>query len=494
MGKPAKSLARCAGLFHEVGYYSKRGFYSFHYGTSSFDAALLPFHIIVGFDSHLKRMYLLIRRLLFVYLGVLFHWKVINGKIGSCEVLHNSDKDVWLKGEATAVAFPLQLVAVYSYAPVSFVLGTNLLIGDLFASSAPAVANTPNTNATNKGKSNVPVSFSAFFDSNHFIWYWSQHKLDVVTSQFYYFCFQREGAPFKHEAIRLNRVPEFTPLKSHEFSKLLATNKARFPFPNHHLVTIEGRFKMIGFYNFWDNLPMLQYVHQSLKPAVPIEKFSRSILNILSTHFIAVHLRVDEEAFPISALPSSGTLDVKPEAFLNIINHIKQSACFHDLPHLNNEIFLDPPALYLMTNTQYSNKNDRRKLKSIIDELNALGFVNVFTRKKLVDQFYIKRQNFKANNMNNNLHKNTLSNGRSAIAVESHDDLALYKMFSSEQLQYIDMIVSRQASCFIPSLLPTVASYLIKRFAQLDKNSPEDFAAVNASTYGNLATYRDWGL
>jgi hypothetical protein len=448
--------------------------------------------------------------------------EILSG-IVSCDSLYNSNKDVWLKGEGAPVPFPLQLAAVYSYAPSAFVFGSNLLLGDLYSTSQLKNSNSAASNGTGKGSKLNRTPFSSFFDYNHYIWYWSQHKLQTITSQYYYFCYEREGTPYSHAQIIVNRIPEFRPFHNNEISKLLKENKVKFPFPNHSLVSVEGKYKMIGFYNFWNHLTMLKYVHQSIKPALPIAKFSNAVLQILTNSFIAIHLRVDEEAFPSSLLPGEGgnendieknsllldaalqgieeegngrntegkkALNSNASPLTQILDYLKYSSCFTDLQHLNYELFIEPPSLYLMTNAR--TKQDKRKIKLIIDSLNSLGFVNVFTRKRVYDK-YGKRVSAKVvrSSILNNF--GTLG-ATTTTSMEVHDDISLYRTFSSEQLQYVDMIVSKASNCFIPSQLPTIASYLIKRLQKLDRDVMEDYSSVNETSYGSLATYRDWGL
>ncbi len=441
----------------------------------------------------------------------------------TCNSFYESNSDTWLQGEAPPVAFPLQLIAVFSYAPISFVFKTNLLLGDLYStpkkinnnnnqtyiqSRYKAVRHPNDTSSTTTTKLSLKyntVPFANYFDYNHFLWYWSQHKLQALSSQFYYFCFQRPNSQIKHDIIELKRIPEFQSYRPDEFHLLLKKNEAKFPFPNHRLVKIQGKFKMIGFYNFWNHLSMLQYVYQSLKPAYPIAKFSQALLTVLTNNFIAIHLRVDEEAFPSRLLPSKNTSkDIIGEEssgssleLLQMMNQLKFSRCFQDLQRVTNELFIDPPSLYIITNA--NSKQDRKKVKYVIDQLSSYGFVNVFTRKKILDM-YLRRSSTSSGGSNthhrhyhqkkrNSAFENVVTNSE-----EFQNDLGLYNSLSIEQLQYVDILVSKSSTCFIPSQLPTILSYIITRFMKLDKNIIEDYQSVNRSTYGNLATYRDWGL
>ncbi len=427
---------------------------------------------------------------LFLWLLVCIKVACTNG-VGPCDEYYGSDKDRWLIGETIPVTFPLQLVAVLSYAPITFVLQTHLVVNSLYSTSVA-----PRNGSALMKKRLTPVPFSTFFDHDHFVWYWSQHKLQVIDYQDYFFCFGRETSPYNHSSLVLKRIPDFSPFHPHEFAKLFLENNLPITFPNHQRISFDGKYKMIGLYNFWNDPTMLSYVYQSLKPAKMIEQFSNALLSVLTNNFMTIHLRVDEEAFPTSSLPSS--TGEKSLEFLQLINTIKFSTCFKQLQHINHELFIDPPTIYLITNVRAGSKDDKKKVKAVIDELHSLGFLNIYTRRRIVDRFCHFTKKAKTARLSVGAVKDTSSH-IGAMQMQMNlpkliEDLHLHEQLSPEQLQYVDILVGRSSSCFIPSFLPTLLSYIIKRFNRLEHQQPEDFGSVNRSTYGSLSTYRDWGI
>ena len=73
-------------------------------------------------------------------------------------------------------------------------------------------------------------------------------------------------------------------------------------------------------------------------------------------------------------------------------------------------------------------------------------------------------------------------------------DPSILRRLFPEQLTFVDMLVSRASSCFIPSHIPTTFSYLVERFRKFDKGNFETYEQVNNATYGGLSMYRQWGF
>lgn len=455
-----------------------------------------------------------------------------------CDKYYSSKKDIWFQGEPTKASFPLQLLAVYSYAPVCFVLKTNLLLGELYL-TVNASVNPRDGSATRES-----VPFSSFFDHSHFIWYWNQHKLETIPTPMYKFCFERNSSKLvQHKQIAIQRIPEFKSYKNHEFNKLLEANKVKtFPFPNHSLIKIEGKFKTIGFYNFWDQPSMLNYVHQSLKPAPAIAKFSDAVIQILSKPYFVIHLRLDEESFPSSILDhflqgksknKFGSINIMEEMrknptllsnstgstsstngkiidddspdvgdvsssinpkfkFFQFMNYFHHSSCFKDLQRIGETTFIDPPSIYLII--EDSSTNSRKKLKLIIQQFSYMGFMNVYTRKSIIDQFAPSTSLNGKKSKKDKLKSFMMNPSADSFMSSVSTGIALHKLLAKEQFQYVDILLAKSSDCFIPSELPSFLSYLIKRLKALDAKATETYDSVNMQTYGGLFKYRDWGL
>jgi hypothetical protein len=462
----------------------------------------------------------------------------------TCETLYKSGKDVWLMGETLEAPFAAQLHAIFSYAPVTFVFQTHLVVGDLVIHEM-----TNDTRLSNDWFVTKKVPFSTFFDLNHFAWYWSQHGLKIISEKVHKNCFVvkkryddfaahgRAAAlnRYVHDLVNIARIPEFYPYAADEFRKLFyytnttSNSTFSFPFPDHTIVRVKSRFSMVGLYSFWNNLPMLQYVINSLKPAAPIEKLSQALVQLLPPNFVGVHLRVDDEAFLLvgsalesnrsSVMPSS-SMGKKTEndqrVIRKIVQWIKKSSCLQRFfPSSSSSLSssssssgpLSLQTLFLSTNAKPGVKTERRRVKKILEELTNLGFQNVLTRKILYDKYSRKKvqvagpvavANVVGSGVSGLHHNskevaNAVKAAASASASGTNMDLSLIKVLSAEQLSFVDLLVLRASHCFVPSLHPSMASYVVARYRRFDKNIWDKYEEVNQENYGHLYTYRDCG-
>jgi hypothetical protein len=439
-------------------------------------------------------------------------------------------------GETLEAPFAAQLHAIFSYAPVTFVFQTHLVVGDLVIHEM-----------TNDTRVNIDwfvtkkVPFSTFFDLNHFAWYWSQHGLKIISEKVHKNCFivkkrfddyaahGRAAAlnRYVHELVNITRIPEFYPYQADEFRKLFyytnttSNSTFLFPFSDHTIVRIKSRFSMVGLYSFWNNLPMLQYVINSLKPAAPIEKLSQALVQLLPPNFVGVHLRVDDEAFLLvgsalesnrsSVMPNVGRKTENDQRVIRkIVQWIKSSSCLQRFfPSSSSSSRVHPTlslqTLFLSTNAKPGVKTERRRVKKILEELTNLGFQDVFTRKILYDKYSRKKVQVAgpsvAGGAVQGLHHNSkevanavkAAASASASGATTNMDLSLIKILSAEQLSFVDLLVLRASHCFVPSLHPSMASYVVARYRRFDKNVWDKYEEVNQENYGHLYTYRDCG-
>lgn len=423
--------------------------------------------------------------------------QVKNPPSESCDSIYRSEKDVWLLGESPSAPFAAQLHSIFSYAPVTFVFQSHLVVGDLIGHAS----------RSNDSKSNEwtekRIPFSQFFDSNHFTWYWTQHRLKVISQKFYDGCFVVKNRDVDvpivsknrvHRLINITRIPEFFPYANDEFRKLLYYSNTTsnstfiFPFPNHSLVKVKSRFNMVGFYNFWGNLPMLNYVYSSLRPAMPIEKFSQALYSLLPVDFVSVHVRVDDEAF--GSLENNQRLENDQRVTRKIVQYIKDASCFQSLSPKEPASSL--PTVYLSTNAKPQNKAEKRRVKRIVEELSNVGFQNVVTRKILYDRHARKKMVVPSQSLEG-IQVLSLEDALHGAPGGARNDLSLMKSFSPEQLSYVDMIINRKSKCFVPSLVPSLASYITMRYRQFDSNLFESYDQINQKTYGDSFSYRDYG-
>lgn len=408
-----------------------------------------------------------------------------------CGVVRNV-KDIWLKGESAPVPFASQIFAVYSFAPVSFIFQTNLILGDLYSRKIFSSSTQPTVSAAGASElagaskgAMTAVAFSSFFDVRHFVAYWAKHKKAVITSQDSEICLAGNRT-----IVKIKRVPDFFPIQKSEFSSLLGLSKVKFPFQSNQTVVIDSPNKFVALYWFWNDLPMLQYVHTSLKPAPQIDRFVQAILKELPRGFVAIHVRLDSGS--MAALANSSSAETKS----TFVQHILDSHCLSEVAKFDNS-FVDPPPIYLVTNaighhhhhhtggkkrpgaslstgSLSSNADDKARL--LMTELSSLGFHLIHTKTTLTELITMKLLE------------------KSFEGKPVGGDANVFHRLLPEQLTYIDMLVSRASSCFIPSHIPTTFSYLVERFRKFDKNIYEPYENINNATYGSLSMYRQWGF
>jgi hypothetical protein len=462
-------------------------------------------------------------------------------------------KDLWLKGESAPVPFGSQLFAVYSWVPVSFILKSNLILGDLYTRKAlpqhtwskgdghnsGSHSLTGGSNNAGSGGGNThsspgmimfPLPFGSFFDVKYFINYWSQHKLPVISLQDYEVCFNSsspnstsaassattQGVPSTESQLqaarqltRIKRNPDFYPIAKSDYPRLLTASDIKLPIQEHQTFTFDSPHRMIALYPFFDDPTMLQYVHSSLRPSLQISRVVKAILKELPSGFIAMHVRADSEALSADTLLQQQSHTVsqlsKQDRKKALVAHIMNSHCLQEIAKFDNA-FIDPPAVYLATNTFHfhpsrrsrkapgsthtsslghhpsvtaanrtSTMSSEDRLKFLTSELAELGFHVIHTKTTLMEKL-------------------TMNLLEKSFEFKEIGDPTLIRRLLPEQLSYVDMLISRASTCFIPSHIPSTFSYLIQRMRNLDNKKYEKYEEINNSTYGSLSMYRDWGM
>lgn len=425
----------------------------------------------------------LCQRTPFLYL-ILSSWMIyVACKSFTCEKFYSMKYDVWLYGEAPPIAFPTQLLAVYSFAPTALLLQTSLVLG-MFTVHEP-MKSADLTASSHEWKA-IQVPFSYFFDTEHFITYWAEHSLTVTPWKTYRSCFSQSYLPLSpsntpttphtHYLRNVSRIPEFFPIDLTQFIYFANTSSLKntfsFPFDNHEYVTVEGRFGLTAMYPFWNDFLRLQQVHQSLQPSRFIALYVKLMLQQLPEEFIAINLRIDDIAFGNIA-GKNNTNDAR-RGTEKLISYIEQHPCIQK--HGKQS------PIYLSTNVKPYVKMDRKRMKKLLEELQEKGFKNVKTRKMMMDLLILNRTT--------NAVKSKKSKIDESLLVLSEVEAVV----SPEQLQFVDMLVSKRSVCLVPSLVPSLASYLIRRMKALDGGIEEKYEDVTPQSYGNMVFYRDWGL
>jgi hypothetical protein len=452
-------------------------------------------------------------------------------------------KDLWLKGESAPVPFGSQLFAIYSWVPVSFILKSNLILGDLYTrkvlpqhtwskGDGHGISGGSSNAATHSSPGMImfPLSFSSFFDVKYFIDYWSQHKLRVITLQDYEVCFnnsspntsssssstQIQTQQSTKQLTRIKRNPDFYPIPKSDYPRLLRASDIKVPIQENQTFIFDSPHKMIALYPFFEDMTMLQYVHTSLRPSLQISRVVKAILKELPSGFIAMHVRADSEALSADTLLQQINLTTTPQMSKQdrkkaLVAHIMNSHCLQEIAKFDNA-FIDPPAVYLATNTFHfhpsrrsrkqpsgggshtsthtsslghhpsltaanrtSTMSSEDRLKFLTSELAELGFHVIHTKTTLMEKL-------------------TMNLLEKSFEFKEIGDPTLIRRLLPEQLSYVDMLISRASTCFIPSHIPSTFSYLIQRMRNLDNKKYEKYEEVNNNTYGSLSMYRDWGM
>jgi hypothetical protein len=362
------------------------------------------------------------------------------------------NKRAWLVGEALPSPFAAQFYAVYSYGMLAYYIRSNLVLGPLFVTTDSSSSKRPI-------RSNV--SFDHFFDLEHYRKFWnSLNVTKVVTEEEYNTCFpQNSAATFE-------RIPQFLAINKRWILAMFQQFQGlRLPLTEGTAYRTRGEYKMTGLYDFWYDKNMFSHTYKSIKPSPAIANATRYILKVLPKPFIALQMRFDNTAYGNSMSSASAKAITS-----RLLPSVSESVCFKNLLDEQNEsptAFSSakgwPPTVYVIASVEPMSDIEKHRMGTFFHSLKNIG-VEVIATNKIYSDYALKNPSLSLENL------------------------------SIEQLNYVDFLVAKQASCFIPSSVPSVLSYLIKRFRKFDKKILESYADVNESTYGSLAMYRDWGI
>jgi hypothetical protein len=409
---------------------------------------------------------------------LLFYFVLLTGIIGFgngisgkeyCQNLYKTQNDVWLLGDVPDSSFAAQLHSIFSFAPFAEALRSNLVVSDLKVHSA--------FNRSD-GWRMRSAPFSTFFNLDRYSNYWSKFKVKVVPQGNYSTCIVNKGSPedhhlfsqlmqeqYVHSLINLTRVPEFYPHKPDNISVLLyyanitTYERFTFPFPNHALVRLRSRYAFTSLFSFWEQLPTLFHVYSSLKPIDSLQLLAKLFLENLPPDVVILSYRVDDDAFS----SPENTLQAETELHKTLLREIVLSECLNRYFLLKSDTF---PSLYILSNFKPHLKNEKKRSKRIMDDLNRLGLKKIFTRKTIYDLIIGKYPNL----------------------------VPLLRTLSYEHFSYVEMLMAQSSPCFAHAGHPSITSYMIKRFRSLDRQMNQTYHSINEKTYRNLYKYRDWGF
>jgi hypothetical protein len=362
-----------------------------------------------------------------------------------CDSIVN--KRAWLVGEAVPSPFAAQFYAVYSYGMLAYYVQSNLVLGPLFATAdlRPVQSH---------------VSFDRFFDLQHYRTYWNSFNgTTVLTEQEYNICFPQ------NPVVTFERIPQFYAINKRWILAMFQQFQGiKLPLIKDTTYRTRGEYKMTGLYDFWYDKNMFSHTYRSIKPSPAIANATRYILKVLPKPFIALQMRFDDIAYNHSR--SSSSIKAITSKFAQYVN---ESLCFTQLTDEFNESSTSfsstkewPPTVYVITSVEPMTENEKHRMGRFFHSLRRMGG-KIIATNKIYSDYVMKNP-------------------------------SLLEDLTIEQLNYVDFLVAKQASCFIPSSVPSVLSYLIRRFRKFDKKIIELYEDINESTYGSLAMYRDWGI
>jgi len=227
-------------------------------------------------------------------------------------------------------------------------------------------------------------------------------------------------------------------------------------------------------------LQLLQRVHQSLRPALPIRQAVSIVLDNLPKSFIAVHLRIESDLVDDNNLQK--VLDTIRQQLLS-------SPCLR--PYLRLNSFTNLPPIFVASGVfrGRNNINRREKIQNsesenskqfeifrfraskAVEMLQSLGFPKVMSTSDII------RLHFKSNS-------NTNSN-----KFEGN-----FKRLYPEQQAWVDLNVLRHGNCkcFIPAHVMSSFSYMAERLKLLDEGVLE--FGTNQPSFGESQDMWAWGF
>ena len=157
-----------------------------------------------------------------------------------------------------------------------------------------------------------------------------------------------------------------------------------------------------------------------------------------------------------------------------------------NISHSENETtyeIIKQPTVYISMNFQPDLKGAQIRKQRIIQFFLNIGFYGIYNNDRMYYLFLEQQRKIKE--------------GQHPEKSELNDhitSLSLMQSLSPEQLSYVDMIVSRSSACFVPSVVPSLHSYMTQRMRSLDGKVYEKYEDINISSYGSMYFYRDWGF
>lgn len=331
---------------------------------------------------------------------------------------------IWLVGETPITGFSNQLCSVFSYIPLAQLLGSNLILGEMYSRKNFEIKM---RQYDREKDAKIVLSFEDFFNFRWFKEFWSREKLKVYLVNDFSSCFLYANL----EKTKFIQRKKWRSATKSELLDMINLSHVSLPPEAGTIFRFKSKFKMMALYNFGsDKSDLLFKILDSIRPSLKVMNAIDLIMKSLPTKFIAVHLRIEADVIFYDRNSS--------EAFLHEDTHFLAS-----LPTIIGTI-MNSICLRQFNSSSYA-------LYIASGAFNGKGLLLSRNREQVM-RSALKEKGFDA-------------------IYSSSDFLSAspYESFHAEILAYVDLEIARRSICFIPAHVPSSFSYLAQRVRELDK-------------------------
>lgn len=105
-----------------------------------------------------------------------------------------------------------------------------------------------------------------------------------------------------------------------------------------------------------------------------------------------------------------------------------------------------------------------------------MGFNSIYTRETLIAKVVQKKKE---------IHMKSID--------KTPFNTSIFELLP-EQGAYIDLLMSRQSTCFIPAHLPSSFSYMSQRMRQFDNGQVLKYTQITEENFGISEEFKQWGV
>jgi hypothetical protein len=285
------------------------------------------------------------------------------------------------------------------------------------------------------------LSFAEFFDWPYFAKYWAVRNLTCVLLD--------ELEVLKSPILeRIQTVDRPWGTRNDQGIKELFQNSG-FKLPLEANTTLRfNRFKTVALSNYYqysrdaESPRIMRLLFQVAESLRPTSSLIRELVTMLQSqmpeNYSAIHLRVEGDV--------AASFEEFTKQADEALTQMKTSQCYLSLYNEEKHIFEKP--LFIASGIIFNpegaseSEDEARKREYVLMKLKEIGVSNIFYRSNLISAIPL----------------------RDAIGSK----LRFLKSFALEQLAWIDFIILRECSCFIPSSgRESSFSYMVQRMKEI---------------------------